>query len=63
MPDTIIFDTLSYAKKPKAVGFTEKQAEVQTEILAQITPSQRRHLSFLKKILMSFSATFSCTDR
>ena len=36
MPDTIIFDTLSYAKKLKAVGFTEEQAEVQTEILAQI---------------------------
>ena len=36
MPDTIIFDTLSYAKKLKAVGFTDEQAEVQTEIFAQI---------------------------
>jgi predicted phage-related endonuclease len=36
MPDTIIFDTLSYAKKLKAVGFTEAQAEAQTEILAEI---------------------------
>ncbi|MDW7681143.1 MAG: hypothetical protein SCK70_11300 [bacterium] len=36
MPDTIIFDTLTYAKKLQAVGFTEEQAEVQTQILAQI---------------------------
>ena len=36
MPDTIIFDTLTYAKRLKAVGFTEEQAEVQTQILAQI---------------------------
>jgi hypothetical protein len=36
MPDTMTFDTLSYAKKLKSVGFTEEQAEVQVEILAQI---------------------------
>ena len=36
MPDTITFDTLAYAKKLKAVGFTEEQAEVQAEVLAQI---------------------------
>jgi len=36
VPDTIIFDTLTYAKRLKAVGFTEEQAEVQTQILAQI---------------------------
>ena len=36
MPDTMTFDALSYAKKLKSVGFTEEQAEVQVEILAQI---------------------------
>jgi len=36
MPDTITFDTLSYAKKLKSVGFTEEQAEVQAEALAKI---------------------------
>ena len=30
------FDTLAYAKKLKAVGFTEDQAEVQAEALVQI---------------------------
>ncbi len=36
MPDAIAFDTLAYAKKLKKVGFTEEQAEVQAEALAQI---------------------------
>ena len=36
MPDTITFDILAYAKKLKSVGFTEDQAEVQAEALAQI---------------------------
>ncbi len=36
MPDGIAFDTLAYAKKLKKVGFTEEQAEVQAEALAQI---------------------------
>ena len=30
------FDTLAYAKKLKAVGFTEDQAEVQAQALAEI---------------------------
>lgn len=30
------FDTLAYAKKMKAVGFTEQQAEIQAETLAEI---------------------------
>jgi hypothetical protein len=36
MPHAIAFDTLAYAKKLKLVGFTEEQAEVQAEALAQI---------------------------
>ena len=36
VPETITFNTLAYAKKLKAVGFTEDQAEVQAEALAQI---------------------------
>jgi len=36
MSDAIAFDTLAYAKKLKAVGFTEEQAEVQAETLASI---------------------------
>ena len=33
---TVTFDTLAYAKKLKAVGFTEDQAEVQAQALAEI---------------------------
>jgi hypothetical protein len=33
---TIIFDTLAYAKKLKAAGFTEEQAEVQAQAFAEI---------------------------
>jgi len=36
MSESITFDTLAYAKKLKAVGFTEEQAEVQAETLVQI---------------------------
>ena len=36
MPGAITFDTHSYVKKLKAVGFTEEQAEVQAETLATI---------------------------
>ena len=31
-----IFDTLAYAKKLKAVGFTEEQAEVQASAVADL---------------------------
>jgi hypothetical protein len=37
---TIIFDTHAYVKKLKAVGFTEEQAEVQTETLAGLINDQ-----------------------
>lgn len=37
MPEsTIVFDTLSFAKKLKSAGFTEQQAEIQAEALAEI---------------------------
>lgn len=36
MPVTATFDTLAYAKKLKAAGFTEAQAEIQAEALSQI---------------------------
>ena len=36
MTITATFDTLAYAKKLKAAGFTEAQAEIQAEALSQI---------------------------
>ncbi len=36
MANLAIFDTLAYAKKLKAVGFTDEQSEVQAEELASI---------------------------
>ena len=34
--EMLIFDTLAYAKKLKKAGFTEEQAEVQSEALAGV---------------------------
>lgn len=36
MPNTMVFDTLIYAKKLKSAGFTEEQAEIQAEAMASI---------------------------
>jgi len=36
MPFSGTFDTLAYAKKLKAAGFTEQQAEIQAEALSEI---------------------------
>jgi len=36
MPITATFDTLAYAKKLKAAGFTDEQAEIQAEALSEI---------------------------
>jgi len=36
MPRPNIFDTHAYVKKLKSVGFTEEQAEVQTEAIAEL---------------------------
>lgn len=32
----VLFDTLSYAKRLKEAGFSDKQAEVQAEALAEV---------------------------
>ncbi len=40
MSHAMAFDTLAYAKKLKEAGFTEKQAEVQAEILFEIVDEQ-----------------------
>lgn len=37
---TIVFDTHAYVKKLKAVGFTEEQAEVQSEAIAGLVNEQ-----------------------
>lgn len=37
---TIVFDTYAYIKKLRAVGFTEEQAAVQTETLANLIDEQ-----------------------
>lgn len=37
--EMLIFDTLAYAKKLKAAGFTDEQAEVQSEALAGVLES------------------------
>jgi len=37
--DMLFFDTLAYAKKLKQAGFTEEQAEVQSEALAGVLES------------------------
>ncbi|MBF8273273.1 MAG: hypothetical protein HW380_2378, partial [Magnetococcales bacterium] len=36
MNTAMTFDTLAYAKKLKAVGFTEAQAEVQAETIVEL---------------------------
>lgn len=36
MKESLIFDTHAYIKKLRAVGFTEEQAEVQTEALSEL---------------------------
>ena len=54
MAQTIAFDTLAYAKKLKAVGFTEEQAEVQAEALAEMvneTLATKRDLKELEVTL------------
>jgi hypothetical protein len=34
---TLTFDTHAYIKKLKAVGFTEEQAEIQAEAIAELS--------------------------
>ena len=40
MYTTLVFDTLAYAKKMKSVGFTDAQAEMQAEVLAEFIDQQ-----------------------
>ncbi|MCD6297384.1 MAG: DUF1640 domain-containing protein [Deltaproteobacteria bacterium] len=47
---TSTFDTLSYAKKLKAAGFTEVQAEVQAETLSQIIEDRLATKQDLKEL-------------
>ena len=49
----IAFDTLAYAKKLKAAGFTEQQAEVQAEAMAELVNEQLATKRDLKELEMS----------
>ena len=50
MSVTAIFDTLAYAKKLKAAGFTEDQAEIQTQALAEIIEERLATKQDLKEL-------------
>jgi len=52
MPSTIVFDTLAYAKKLKAAGFTEEQAEIQAEALAEIVDERLATKQDLRELEM-----------
>jgi hypothetical protein len=47
---TAIFDTLAYAKRLKAAGFTEDQAEIQTQALAEIIEERLATKQDLKEL-------------
>ncbi len=53
MPETIIFDTLAYAKKLKSAGFTEEQAEIQAKALASIIDEKLATKRDLKELEVS----------
>jgi len=50
MPLTAIFDTLAYAKKLKTAGFTEDQAEIQAQALAEIIEERLATKQDLKEL-------------
>ena len=50
MSHAITFDTLAYAKKLMAVGFTQQQAEVQAETFAEIIDEQLASKRDLKEL-------------
>ena len=50
MAKAIAFDTLAYSKKLKSVGFTEQQAEVQSEALAEIIDERLATKQDLKEL-------------
>jgi predicted phage-related endonuclease len=47
---TLGFDTHAYVKKLKAVGFTEEQAEVQTQVIAALIESHLATKRDLKEV-------------
>lgn len=56
MSEHVMFDTLAYAKKLKSAGFTEDQAEIQAEALAEIIDEKlptKRDLKELESNLRS----------
>ncbi len=50
MPHPHVFDTHAYVKKLKAVGFTEEQAEVQTEVVSVLIDDQLATKQDLKEL-------------
>ena len=50
MTNAIAFDTLQYAKKLISAGFTQQQAEVQAEALAEIIDEKLATKNDLEKI-------------
>ncbi len=52
MPHPHVFDTHAYVKRLKAVGFTEEQAEVQTEIVSALIDEKLATRQDLKELEM-----------
>lgn len=60
MSNALAFDTLAYAKKLKQAGFTEAQAEVQAEALANIVDERlatKQHIVALNRDLKELEVT------
>lgn len=53
---TITFDSLSYAKKLEAAGFTREQAEVQTQAIREVIEDQLATKRDLKDLETSLEA-------
>lgn len=53
---TITFDSLSYAKKLEAAGFTREQAEVQTQAIREVIEEQLATKRDLKNLETSLEA-------
>lgn len=53
---TITFDSLSYAKKLEATGFTREQAEVQTQAIREVIEEQLATKRDLKNLETSLEA-------
>lgn len=52
MAQAIAFDALAYAKKFKSAGFTQQQAEIQAEALAEIVDERLATKQDLKELEM-----------